>query len=115
MGFNPEDLDKQRLLEELLRLYSDLAQRNEELAQRGVELASRTDELGRRSSELEALSDAKSQILGVVAHDLRGPLGVIRSYADFLLEGIGPSLSPSPPCSAASWTPPGRAGRGRGP
>jgi two-component system OmpR family sensor kinase len=95
MVINPEDSGNQDMLEELLRLYSDLALRNDELAQRGLELASRTDELGRRGEELEALSDAKSQILGVVAHDLRGPLGVIRSYADFLLEGIGASLSPS--------------------
>src|SRR5262245_60929522 len=95
MTINPGDPGKQDMLEELLRLYSDLAERNEQLAQRGLELASRTDELSRRSSEFEALSDAKSQILGVVAHDLRGPLGVIGSYADFLLEGVGSSLSPS--------------------
>jgi signal transduction histidine kinase len=95
MVIDPEGSSQQEILEELLRLYSDLAERNEQLAERGLELGARTDELARRGEELEALSDAKSQILGVVAHDLRGPLGVIRSYADFLLEGIGASLSSS--------------------
>jgi signal transduction histidine kinase len=68
------------ILEELLRVHAELIEAHRDLVH--------------RASELEALNTAKSQILGVVAHDLRGPLGIIRSYADFVLDEVGVRLSP---------------------
>jgi signal transduction histidine kinase len=69
----------QIVLEELLRLYNDLATAHRELA--------------KKTSELEALHEAKNQLLGIVAHDLRNPIGIIRTYAGFLLEEAAPALS----------------------
>lgn len=37
-----------------------------------------------RCSELERLNEEKNRLLGIVAHDLRSPLGVILCYAEFL-------------------------------
>jgi len=53
----------QRQRDELDRLHAELSQQNE---------------------ELQALNDQKNQFLGMAAHDLRNPLGVIRSYSALL-------------------------------
>ncbi|MCC6873688.1 MAG: response regulator [Sandaracinaceae bacterium] len=50
-------------------------------------LAALTEQLRAKTSELEAINQQKDLILGVVAHDLRNPLGVVRGYADFLASG----------------------------
>lgn len=56
-------------------------------------LAAASEELRRTNAELERLHAKKDQLLGVVAHDLRNPLGVVRGYADFLLTGVTGELS----------------------
>ena len=45
-------------------------------------------EKGRLYQQLADLNNAKSRLIGVVAHDLRNPIGVIMGYADLLAEGI---------------------------
>lgn len=47
----------------------------------------------RKNVELEKLNALKNRILGVAAHDLRSPLGVILSYSEFLGEAV-PALTP---------------------
>ena len=37
-----------------------------------------------RNASLEALNEQKNRLLGMAAHDLRNPLGVILAYSDFL-------------------------------
>ncbi|RXM21819.1 hypothetical protein EO238_27055, partial [Citrobacter sp. AAK_AS5] len=39
------------------------------------------------NDELRRLSDLKNKFLGVAAHDLRGPIGLIKMVADSLLLG----------------------------
>lgn len=60
-------------------LYEDLSRVNNELANLQREMA-------KKNVELERLNEQKNRILGVAAHDLRNPLGVIRSYSEFLEE-----------------------------
>jgi signal transduction histidine kinase len=67
-------------LEELLRIQCELTTANRQLAD--------------RVSELEAQNSARSQALGLVAHDLRGPLGLIRSYVNLLAEDARSVLAP---------------------
>lgn len=43
-------------------------------------------DLQNQQDKLKRLYEEKNRILGVVAHDLRNPMGVISGYSDFLLE-----------------------------
>ncbi len=50
------------------------------------ELATVQRELTKKNVELERTSDLKNQLLGMAAHDLRNPIGAIRSYSELLLD-----------------------------
>lgn len=56
------------------------------------ELNSKTRELIKANKELEKLNDIKNQLLGMAAHDLRTPIGAIKSYSEFLLEETSEKL-----------------------
>jgi len=51
-------------------------------------------EKGRLYQRLVELDHEKNKLLGTAAHDLRSPLGVIKSYADLLLQGYVGDLAP---------------------
>lgn len=57
------------------------------------DLANTQRELARKNAELDAAVREKNQILGMAAHDLRNPLGVIVGMVDLLVEELGESLS----------------------
>lgn len=61
------------------RLYAELSRLNNELATAQRELA-------RSNAELVRLNEQKNQLLGIAAHDLRNPLGIILTYSGFLLD-----------------------------
>ena len=63
------------------------------LAGLNSELANTQRELARRNSELSAVIREKNQLLGMAAHDLRNPLGVIVGVMDLLGEELADSLS----------------------
>lgn len=67
-------------------LYEDLSLLNNELATLQREMA-------KKNIELEQLNALKNELLGMAAHDLRSPLGVIQNYSDFLEADAGPQLS----------------------
>ena len=50
-------------------------------------------ELTRKNTELERLNELKNKFLGMAAHDLRNPIGVIMGYSDYLLEDLENQLS----------------------
>ncbi len=56
-------------------------------------LGALAEELRANNAELSRLNAQKDAILGVVAHDLRNPLGVVRGYADFLRGGFSGELT----------------------
>ncbi len=43
-------------------------------------------ELQKSNAELKRLNDLKNQFLGMAAHDLRNPIGVVMAYSEFLLD-----------------------------
>lgn len=49
-------------------------------------------ELAKKNAELERLNALKNHFLGMAAHDLRNPLNVIYSYAEFLYSRAGDGL-----------------------
>ncbi len=50
-------------------------------------------ELLRQKRKLEELNDEKNELLGMAAHELRTPLGVISTYSEFLEDEASPQLS----------------------
>ncbi len=72
--------------DEIQKLFNEITRINNELvnAQR---------ELSRKRIELERLNELKNSFLGMAAHDLRNPLGVILSYAEYIREETGTSLT----------------------
>ncbi len=57
-----------------------------ELTRLNNELINTQRELARRNIELERLNRLKTEFLGMAAHDLRAPIGVILWYSEFLRE-----------------------------
>jgi signal transduction histidine kinase len=70
---------------EIETLRKNLLSANNELSNLGRELQ-------KKNAELVKLNDLKNQFLGMAAHDLRNPIGVILSYSDFILEEAGEAL-----------------------
>ncbi len=68
------------------QLYNDLSRVNNELANLQREMV-------RKNVELEKLNEQKNRILGMAAHDLRSPLGVILGYSEFLEAEAGDVLN----------------------
>jgi signal transduction histidine kinase/methanogenic corrinoid protein MtbC1 len=65
----------------------------EELSQLNNEMANLQRELARKNAELTRLNEQKNRLLGMAAHDLRSPLGVICTYAEFLEAEVLPILN----------------------
>lgn len=64
----------------------------EEFTRLNNELADAQRELAKKNAALAALNEQKNRLLGMAAHDLRNPLGVIMSYAKFLNRMAGAKL-----------------------
>ena len=64
----------------------------DQLSRLNNELTGLQRELSKKNEELERLNVLKNQFLGMAAHDLRNPLGLIMAYSDFLIQEAGPQL-----------------------
>lgn len=64
----------------------------EELSRVNNELANLQREMAKANIELARLNEEKNRLLGMAAHDLRNPLGVILNYARFLERAAGARL-----------------------
>jgi signal transduction histidine kinase len=56
----------------------------DELSQLNNEMANLQREMAKKNAELKELNEQKNHLLGMAAHDLRNPLGIILSYSEFL-------------------------------
>ncbi len=65
----------------------------DELSHLNNELINLQRELSKKNAELARLNELKNQFLGMAAHDIRNPLGIIMSFADFLEEETQDILS----------------------
>jgi signal transduction histidine kinase len=62
----------------------------DEMMRLNNELATVQRELTKKNLELERANQLKNQFLGTAAHDLRNPIGAIRSYSQLLLDAESP-------------------------
>ncbi len=58
-------------------------------------------ELRQARERLREMNDEKNEFMGIVAHDLRNPLGAINGYAEMILEDAE-TLATSPPADLAT-------------
>ncbi len=58
------------------------------------ELNNLTRQLHQANAELRELNQLKNQFLGMAAHDLRKPIGVIMTYGELVLDEAGKELAP---------------------
>ena len=72
---------------------ADQARLGREVLELNHELNNLTRELALKNGELAQLNALKNQFLGMAAHDLRKPTGLILTYSEFLLEEAANSLS----------------------
>ena len=56
------------------------------------QLGNLTRELQKSNAELARLNELKNQFLGMAAHDLRKPVGLIMAYSEFLVEEAAEAL-----------------------
>lgn len=76
----------------LLSTYSTAMQKNRELEQSNRELNLIYQELREKNEHLSKLNEEKNNLLGMAAHDLRNPLGVILGYTNLLIEQLTDKL-----------------------
>ena len=57
-----------------------------ELLSLNQELNNLTRQLHKKNAQLQRLNEEKNQFLGMAAHDLRKPIGLVIAYSDFLIE-----------------------------
>jgi signal transduction histidine kinase len=78
-------LDNAEAYRRIEELNATLEQR---IDQRTKELAQANEELTAANTQLRVVDEQKDLFLGVVSHELRGPLAAIQGYADNILDGI---------------------------
>ena len=93
--------EQSNLIRELLKKDTEtkLSEQNEsallfdQITTLNNELVNLQRELTRKNIELERLNELKNRFLGMAAHDLRNPLGVLLNYSDFLIDEVAAELS----------------------
>lgn len=63
-----------------------------EITRLNNEMANVQRQLTKKNTELDRANQLKNRFLGIAAHDLRNPLNIIQSYADFLIDEAGELL-----------------------
>ena len=86
-------LENRSRFEALRRANADLVEARESLAElnRNLEglVEERTAEIRRQADEIGRLAAAKDELLGIAAHDIRGPLTVIQGTSELLRLRLG--------------------------
>ena len=72
---------------------ADIRRLRQEMLALNVELHDLGRELQRRNAQLDRIVQTKDEFVGMAAHDLRNPLGVIMSYSELLRDGLAGPLT----------------------
>jgi len=73
--------------------YDEMESMRRQIVQLNNELSNLTRTLHKKNAELQQLNEQKNRLLGMTAHDLRHPLGVIQMYSEFLTDEARDRLS----------------------
>lgn len=73
--------------------FQEEQQLREQVLGLNCELNNLTRQLHQANAELRDLNQLKNQFLGMAAHDLRAPVGLIINYSEFVLDEAGAQLS----------------------
>jgi signal transduction histidine kinase len=73
--------------------YDEMESMRRKIVQLNNELSNLTRTLHKKNAELQQLNEQKNRLLGMTAHDLRHPLGVIQMYSEFLTDEARDRLS----------------------
>jgi signal transduction histidine kinase len=71
------------------RIWQLTAQRHE-LERQASEIQLANNELSEQNYELAALNHEKNELMGIVSHDLKNPIGAVRGFADLIRHGFVP-------------------------
>jgi signal transduction histidine kinase len=71
----------------------EMAHMQKQLLSLNQELNNLTRWLHKQNAELARLNREKNQFLGMAAHDLRKPIGLVLTYSEFLLDEAAPDLN----------------------
>jgi signal transduction histidine kinase len=63
----------------------ELLRRQQILDEQSREIELANTQLGEQNQQLHNLNEERNEILGIVAHDLKNPIGAVRSYAEMML------------------------------
>jgi len=78
--------DRIQILDLLLSTYENAILKNKELSEANKKLTEMHKELAKKNLELKKLNEEKNKFLGMAAHDIRNPVGIILSYSQIILE-----------------------------
>jgi signal transduction histidine kinase len=85
-------VDQFQITELLLSTYSNAVQKNEELEAAYKSLNQLYGELKQKNDSLKKLDEQKNKFLGMAAHDMRNPLGAMKTFCELLLSKKDPSI-----------------------
>ncbi len=64
-----------------------LEEQNRELEEQSIAIQLANTKLSEQNVELNTLNTEKNEIMGIVSHDLKNPIGAVRLFADMILQG----------------------------
>ncbi len=74
------------------RTESELLRQQQILETQAMEIEMANTQLAEQNQQLQDLNEEKNEILGIVAHDLKNPIGAVRSYGEMIsLDEISPN------------------------
>ena len=74
--------------EALTRATEKINNLNKELEKDEQELEDQKNQLEQQNIELQSLNNQKDEFLGIAAHDLRNPIGIVGEYSAIILEEL---------------------------
>jgi signal transduction histidine kinase/ligand-binding sensor domain-containing protein len=86
-GFVTYRFRVQQLQQRTHRLEELVYERTVQIQQNLMELEQANEQIVSQVKELTLLNNEKTELMGIVAHDLKNPLGAIRSFGELIREG----------------------------